>query len=543
MKNSDIFELIGEADEKYVADAAKPIKKKRPTKRMFLIPAVAVLLASAIIFGFMMLPGSRPNPPAPGSNEIPETTAAGESPDVIQTTNTPSGTEKPVGTGSAVTTRPALTNKIPIYSQPTFNPVAPDVADKLAPYALLSALYPETAQYVDYFEDKEGHEKWDADKKALNKLYYSLENRPTEFYGKIIAQYLSGLGNDNAVLSPVNIYMALAMLAETTDGNSRAQILNLLGVNSIEELRVQAVAVWRAHYCKDGTDSSTLASSIWMDNGISYNEDTLKRLTETYYASSFYGEMGSDGYNEALRAWLNEQTGGMLADQIEELEMNSNTVLAIATTVLFKAKWESEFDAKKNTQNVFHGADGDVMGTFMNQKMDGTDYIIGDKFTSVNSKFSSGGGMRFILPNEGVSIDELLRDPNALGFITSGSYGVECRNVEVNLSLPKFDVSSDINLIDGLKELGVTDVFDENVSDFSPLTDVPYIYVNNAQHGARVVIDEEGCVASAYTILDMEGGSMPPEETVDFVLDRPFIFVITSDVGAPLFVGVVNQLK
>ena len=488
MKNSDIFELIGEADEKYVADAAKFTNKKRPAKRLFLIPAVAVLLASAIIFGFMMLPSSRTNPPSPSVGE------------------------------------------------------SPDVADKLAPYALLSALYPETAQYVDYLKDKEGHEKWDADKKALNKPYHSLENRPTEFYGKIIAQYLSGLGSDNAVLSPVNIYMALAMLAETTDGNSRTQILDLLGVGSIEELRTQATAVWLAHYCDDGTDSSTLASSIWMDNGISYNEDTLKRLTETYYASSFYGEMGSDGYNDALRAWLNEQTGGMLADQIDDIEMRSDTVLAIATTVLFKAKWESEFNEKNNTQGVFHGADGDVIGTFMNQEMVGTDYIIGDKFTSVNSKFSSGGGMRFILPNEGVSIDELLRDPNALGFITSGSYSVESHNVNVNLSIPKFDVSSDIDLIDGLKELGVTDVFDICVSDFSPLTDVP-IYVNNAQHGARVVIDEEGCIASAYTILDMTGGSMPPDETIDFVLDRPFIFVITSDVGAPLFVGVVNQLK
>ena len=30
-------------------------------------------------------------------------------------------------------------------------------------------------------------------------------------------------------------------------------------------------------------------------------------------------------------------------------------------------------------------------------------------------------------------------------------------------------------------------------------------------------------------------------ETVDFTLDRPFLFVITGIDGAPLFAGVVNQ--
>ena len=35
--------------------------------------------------------------------------------------------------------------------------------------------------------------------------------------------------------------------------------------------------------------------------------------------------------------------------------------------------------------------------------------------------------------------------------------------------MPKFDVSSDLDLIDGLKELGVTDLCDMNVSNFDPL--------------------------------------------------------------------------
>ena len=54
-------------------------------------------------------------------------------------------------------------------------------------------------------------------------------------------------------------------------------------------------------------------------------------------------------------------------------------------------------------------------------------------------------------------------------------------------------------------------------------------------------IDEEGVEAAAYTIMAICGAGMPPEEEIDFVLDPPFLFVITSRDGLPLFAGIVNQ--
>ena len=64
--------------------------------------------------------------------------------------------------------------------------------------------------------------------------------------------------------------------------------------------------------------------------------------------------------------------------------------------------------------------------------------------------------------------------------------------------------------------------------------------LNQTSHAARVVIDEEGCIAAAFTVL-APGGEAPPEEEVDFVLDRPFLFCVTGNGGLPLFVGVVND--
>ena len=50
------------------------------------------------------------------------------------------------------------------------------------------------------------------------------------FLSSTIPQFLAGQTEENRVYSPLSLYMALAMLAELTDGNSRQQVLDLLDV-------------------------------------------------------------------------------------------------------------------------------------------------------------------------------------------------------------------------------------------------------------------------------------------------------------------------
>ena len=110
----------------------------------------------------------------------------------------------------------------------------------------------------------------------------------------------------------------------------------------------------------------------------------------------------------------------------------------------------------------------------------------------------------------------------------------------VHLAIPKFDLSARTDLTQGLREMGVTQVLDPGEADFSPLTEEP-LWLGQARQDVRVAIDEEGVTAAAYTVMAMEGATAPPEEEVDFVLDRPFLFAVTSQDGLPLFVGIVHQ--
>ncbi|MBQ9747515.1 MAG: hypothetical protein IJV98_01910 [Clostridia bacterium] len=412
-------------------------------------------------------------------------------------------------------------------------------------YAIREASYPEMASYPggEYLPGFDGrYDAWRDDRMAI-RPYYGRSAELATFVQRTVSEFLSDAEGENLVYSPLNVYMALAMLSELTEGESREQILSLIGVSDIETLREQAYAVWRANYCDDGAVTSVLASSLWLNENVSYNEDTMRLLTENYFASSYRGEMGSRDFDRALQTWLNEQTGGLLEDQIGDITLTPETIMALATTVYFRAKWADRFAEQDTEQAIFHGANGDVRTDFMHETNLWGTYYWGERFSATRKSLEGSGDMWFILPDEGVDACELLSDTEALSFITAGAKWQNHKGMRVNLSVPKFDVSSELKLGDKLQALGVTDCFRWGEADFSPmLTEAQDVVLSDVRHGARVAIDEEGVTAAAYTVMLMAGSAMPPEDEIDFILDRPFLFVLTGEDGSVLFVGVVNRV-
>ncbi len=419
-------------------------------------------------------------------------------------------------------------------------------------YAIAEAKYPTTAPYpdetafadektgeVDYEAFQEQFEKWWEDRRARMEPIAG-EDALDEFWTATMRQFLAGADKENRVYSPLNLYMALSMLAELTDGNSRRQILELLEADSVEKLRTQASEVWNASYCRDGAVTSILANSLWLAEGLDFERPMMDTLAENYYASSYQGEMGTSDFNKMLQSWLNEQTGGLLKEQAGEIELEADTILALASTVYFQARWYDEFLPENTKEGTFHAKGGDIDCKFMHQTNVST-YFWGEKFSAMAKGLEDAGEMWLILPDEGVTVDELLWDGEFSEMMLAGGEWKNNSFTQINLAMPKFDVSSDLDIIEGLKNLGVADIFDVKAADFSPMgKETDPIFISQAEHAARVVVDEEGCTAAAFTVMAADGSGMPEDE-VDFVLDRPFLFAITNDAGLPVFIGIVNQ--
>ncbi len=399
---------------------------------------------------------------------------------------------------------------------------------------------PAMAQYpsADQLYDQDSYVAWRESQKAQYDQPEGYADSLESFFARSIPEFLSGEGNQ--VYSPVNVYMALAMLAETTGGSTRQELLNLFDVNSIEELRTQAGHVWNAHYSADGITELAMANSMWIDEGFPVRQSTADILAKDYYASAYQGDLQSEGMNKTLQYWLGEQTRGLLQDAADSVEFQPQTVFALASTMYFSAKWENRFQEENNTQGTFTGSQGQQDAEFMNRDLWNGTYYWGENFGAVRLALTGQNWMWIILPDQGVTLQQVLESGDYLRLTMDPGSWTNKKTCLLHLSIPKFDVSEQSDLVAGLQSMGVTQIF--GGGDFSPLTDTEDLYVSDITHAARVLIDEEGVEAAAFTtILTNATGAPSAGDEITFTADRSFLFTVSSRDNLPLFAGVVDR--
>lgn len=360
------------------------------------------------------------------------------------------------------------------------------------------------------------------------------------FFGDSTLLYMEG-ATDNRVWSPINGFIALAMLAEITEGNSRQQILDALNAPDLDTLRSRVEALWEDVYFRHEDDYEVcyLANSLWLDEGLHYEQDTMDALAHYHYASIYQADLQEERAGKALRTWLNNNTGGLLEDYTKNSGFSPDAVLTLASTIYLQATWSNEFDPGKNTYEIFHAPSGDRGVTFMNKKLSQMNYYWGDSFGAVSLGLKNRTQMWFFLPDEGKTVDDLLKDGQYLSYLTGNTENY--KYMKVNLKVPTFDIASGCDAAELFRELGITDIFSLGTADFTAITADTPVVITGVNQAARVIIDEQGVKAAAYLEIPGAGAAMPPEEIIDFILDRPFIFVIATYEGTPLFTGLVNE--
>ena len=381
---------------------------------------------------------------------------------------------------------------------------------------------------------------------SFDKWYEQRENMPVEdssysamasFAAKTAAKVLVG-ADSNANFSPFSLYYALAMAANGANGTTKDELLGLLGFSDAETLAEQCGNMYRNMVSREreGNADFMIADSLWLSekyNGeaVTYNEDFLNTCAEQFYAEVFSADFTSEETAENMKKWIKAKTNGTIEPNVD---IDPETLLSIINTLYLKDEWTSRFDKDTTTDGEFTRADGQkVSCSYMNAIRD-QGFIKGENYTAAGVSMKNFGSMWFILPNEGVSTDDILLDESAMATVFAGSttgYG------DVTFAIPKFEFSSSFDLVEALNSLGVTEAF-ADTADFSGISDMT-AGIGSVKQETYIAIDENGVEASAYTELDYSGAAMPTD-SAELILDRPFIFAITNGT-VPLFIGVVND--
>ncbi|MBO5197498.1 MAG: serpin family protein [Lachnospiraceae bacterium] len=350
-----------------------------------------------------------------------------------------------------------------------------------------------------------------------------------DFSYETASALLSGeSGNQN--FSPLSLYYALAMAASGADGETQSELLTLLGVDHADTLAVQCGNLFRRLYRDNEIGRLTLANSLWIDDSVDVVTDYAKLAAENYYASSFHVDFADEDTGRQMAAWIKENAEGSISP---EFTTDSEQILSIINTVYFCDEWQDRFNKSNTAADTFYLADGsEITCDFMNTVYGSHTFARGDGFTRSKLSLKNGGAMVFILPDEGISPYDLLSSPERLRETFEGGASV-CG--KVTWQIPKFSFASSLDCREALERLGVVSAFSGN-ADFSGLTG-DAAFISSVRQETHIGIDENGVEASAFTKIDYAGAALPTDYA-DMILNRPFLYGITSPNGDLLFIGV-----
>lgn len=382
-------------------------------------------------------------------------------------------------------------------------------------------------EFTDAVENFEGFTAWTKNAKAMEAL-------------------LLPKSGENTVVSPVNLSMALCMLAEITKGKTQQEVLDALQMKDIKEVREKVEAAFFVDYMDSKQAKCLLANSVWLREDSEYDKEKLKELAKYYYASSFFGEMGSKAYDSLYQDWLNEKTNGILKEAVKNEHFEPEMAMALASTIYYKAGWEE--DKEEVYDQTFYAKDGDEKVTMLAEDGVETTYFKGESFGALSLPMR--GGMQFwlFLPDKSADVKDILYDPALQKILEEGEFmescdDVTCFDAKANVKFPTLDVSMSNDLKKTMETLGVKEAFKPEQAEFYDLMKNNPLFVSEMKQVTRLIADKEGVEAAAYTEIFEGATSCAPRERIEinFTCDRPFLYAVADSRGTVLFEGVMQK--
>ena len=367
---------------------------------------------------------------------------------------------------------------------------------------------------------------------------------------KVLVDSEDTRGKENPVYSPLSYYMALSMAAECASGNTRDEIVDVLGAEDIEDLRYENDLLYRAFRLDGDSEYCVVSNSAWLNSKWKFKQEAFDTLAKNYYATSYSRDFRKKEETEAeISDWVYKRTMEKIKPDILIKDPESDIVRLI-NAVAFKDTWEEEFDEDLTKKDNFLKRDGKKISCdFMKERVSEAKVVMADKFMMYSKEMKNGYTMNFVLPDEGVDINDILSDEEAVADIYAGN--LDYKKLKVDFLVPKFEVVSEFNLMDATEELGIKEAFDDSKADFSTMLDYAENNLFNntgttitaIDHQAQVKIDEKGGEAEAYTqiVVGTTSPTAVPGQYLLFKLDRPFFYYISYKNNVPLFAGIIDN--
>lgn len=382
-------------------------------------------------------------------------------------------------------------------------------------------------------------------------LYYALKHQnekqieikkdiKTNFDYDILKEVNKNYKKTNYLISPYSMKIALSMVRDGANGDTKTQIENLIGNENITLLNSEK--------------RISTANGLFVKN--EYKNDILESYYETmkknYDGEILYGDFTTP---KDINDWIYKKTYEMIKDPIQDI--NPEFVLGIVNAIAIDVKWQDEFECDDTYSEEFTKENDEKINVEMmhNEYKGDARYFDTSEEKGIilpyktydrdGEETQEGISLEFvgILPNK--SLDEYIEnfDKDTLSRIENNAKEVNDKK-ELVLGLPRFEYSFEFaKFKDSLINLGMKDAFSNDKADFSKIINTRDIYISDAIHDTYIKLGESGTKAAAVTAFMFDNTSIREEkEKIEIKFDKPFMYLIREKgTNNILFIGTVYE--
>jgi len=357
--------------------------------------------------------------------------------------------------------------------------------------------------------------------------------------------------DENVLLSPLSVYIALSMTAGGARGDTLSEMESVLGLSS-DSLH-EYIKTYTDNLSSSERAKLSIANSIWFrdDERLAVSPDFLA-LNGGYYGAEARKVPFDKETVKAVNRWVEEKTDGMIDELVNENTFNEYTMLCLLNAIAFDGKWVTPYEEGQVQQTLFHALSGSDEKTEMMYEW-GSSFLESDSATGFIKPYE-GGRYAFmaILPDEDVDFSEYARSFDTEEYKTLWDSRFSLNRYEVHTGLPKFSYEFETELSQALSGMGMPTAFsDRGDADFSgmlaPESRVEKLFISSVIHKTFIELTEAGTRAAAVTAVIMTectGAAPVALERREVILDRPFLYgIVDTRTGIPLFFGSVTSVK
>ncbi|XP_041972576.1 serine protease inhibitor-like [Aricia agestis] len=356
--------------------------------------------------------------------------------------------------------------------------------------------------------------------------------------------FQDNFGRSNIAISPLSVWGIFSLLAEASTGETFKELTK--GLRLPGDLRsTQALhgAIVNLLHSEDSDVCISEQSTIFADCDLKIHQEFCQ--SANYYNTGVYlvDAKNTTKLADDINYYICLATHGKIKHAVRA-QMLENLRLILVDALYFKASWTNPFDPTQTKEESFYNSQGKTIGTvnmmYHKEKHNVGEYNqIGAQVLELSYGKTQQFSMLLMVPYDGMPLKTMLSNLATQSLDWMADFMSTEYLQEVDVYVPRFKISSQIDLIPPLQYSGIQRIFDVDKAELPGLSDSP-LFVSKTIQNVDIEVTEEGTVAAASTVVGLEDRILGQR----FEANKEFAFaIIDKKTGLILLSGVYADPK